>query len=74
MVLPGTPEGVMAHREVETNTRGTAVKDEVETDEQEAVKVSVGNPYIEVIKGVVHLYKETAVTAPARREHLPVRP
>lgn len=36
------------------------------------VKVSAGNPYIEVIKGVVHLYKDSTTTTVARRGQLPV--
>jgi hypothetical protein len=41
--------------------------------EEDVVRVSVGNPFIEVIKGVVHLYKDPTTTAVAKRGQLPAR-
>lgn len=40
--------------------------------DEDVVRVSVGNPFIEVIKGVVHLYKDPTTTTAAKRGQLPV--
>ncbi|ELR22901.1 BRCA1associated protein 2 subfamily protein [Acanthamoeba castellanii str. Neff] len=39
--------------------------------DEDVVRVSVGNPFIEVIKGVVHLYKDPTTTTAAKRGQLP---
>jgi len=40
--------------------------------EEDVLRVSVGNPFIEVIKGTIHIYKHSTNRSVARRGQLPV--
>ncbi len=58
-----------------TTSRGPLKEKEQEAEGEIAdiqLKVAVGNPEIEVIQGIMHLYKENSIDSPSKKGQLPV--